>query len=281
MAKSTKSSKASDFDADKLIAEMQEQSRREKEAEQKREALLQEYSIRWNMKVEEPPFPEMTLNAWRCRWEPENLDRFIREHGEDFRRFKNAGMDNQADNLNPAQANHRGNEIPSASETSEAVRQEHQCTDITVTPVAKTEFKPKAAPTPKVTVSPEYRLEDVSEHPASAASEAKTSSIKSEPSAEKNAAVTVEQSPKTRISSKMVNAGFDELVREFLHVVSLGEKKPVFIPLELRNALETLARLSGIPNLAPSHIVINILKAFFDEHRDLINRKLSGVKLSV
>ena len=79
----------------------------------------------------------------------------------------------------------------------------------------------------------------------------------------------------------MVNADFDELSHTFLHITSLGEKKPVFLPLELRNALETLARLSGVPNLAPSHIVINILKAFFDEHRDLINRKLSGVKLSI
>lgn len=92
---------------------------------------------------------------------------------------------------------------------------------------------------------------------------------------------SVEQSKKSRISSKKVDADFDELTREFLHITSLGEKKPVFVPLELRNALETLARLSGVPNLAPSHIVINVLKAFFDEHRDLINRKLSGVKLSI
>ena len=92
---------------------------------------------------------------------------------------------------------------------------------------------------------------------------------------------TVEQSKKSRVSARKVDADFEELARRYLHVVSLGEKKPVFLPLELRNSLETLARLSGVPNLAPSHIVINVLKAFFDEHRDLINRKLSGVKLSI
>ena len=92
---------------------------------------------------------------------------------------------------------------------------------------------------------------------------------------------TVEQSKKSRISAKMVDADFDALRHTYLHLVSLGEKKPVFLPLELRKALETLAQLSGVPNLAPSHIVINILKAFFDDNRELINRKLSGVKLSI
>lgn len=260
---------------------MQEQSRREKEAAQKKEALIKEYSIRWNMKDEEPPFPGMRLNAWYYRWEPENLEEFIREHGEDFRQFKNARMDNQADNQNPGQAIHEESEIPSASATSDAVRQEHQCSDATVTPAAEAKSKPKADPSPKVTVSPENRLEDVCENPAAAKSEAETASNEPKPSADKAAAEIVEQSKNTRISSKMVNADYDELTRKYLHISSLGEKKPVFLPLELRNALETLARLSGVPNLAPSHIVINVLKAFFDEHRDLINRKLSGMKLSI
>lgn len=92
---------------------------------------------------------------------------------------------------------------------------------------------------------------------------------------------TVEQLKKSRVSARKVDADFEELARRYLHVVSLGEKRPVFLPLELRNALDTLARLSGVQNLAPSHIVINILKAFFDDNRELINRKLLGVKLSI
>ena len=92
---------------------------------------------------------------------------------------------------------------------------------------------------------------------------------------------TVEQSKKSRVSAKMVDADFDALRHAYLRIVSLGEKKPVFLPLELRDSLEKLARVSGVPNLAPSHIVINILKAFFDDNRELINRKLSGEKLSV
>lgn len=98
MAKSTKSSKASGFDADKFLAELEEQSRKEKEAEQKKEALIKEYSIQWNMNDENPPLPGMRLNAWLCRWEPENIEKFIFEYGEDFSKLKNGGMDNLGNN---------------------------------------------------------------------------------------------------------------------------------------------------------------------------------------
>ena len=66
---------------------MEEQSRKEKEAEQKREAILKEYSIPWNKKDEEPPLPGMRLNVWLCRWEPEDIEKFIREHGEEVKRI--------------------------------------------------------------------------------------------------------------------------------------------------------------------------------------------------
>lgn len=238
---------------------MQEQSRKEKEAERKREALIKEYSLQCNSFDEEPPFPGMELNAWRSRWEPVNVEEFIRLHGEDFNKLKNAGMNN----------------LESTSASKVSVQREHQCTDTTAT----TETKASQMPTPSV--KSERKPKCVSEPPTPAASSDVTTSNKTEQSACKDIVAVVEQSRNTRVSSKMVNADFDELTREFLHTVSLGEKKPVFLPLELRKALETLARLSGVPNLAPSHIVINILREFFDEHRDLINRKLSGVKLSV
>lgn len=169
----------------------------------------------------------------------------------------------------------------SAPKSSETVKQEHQCTDTTVTP----QKKPKSTSRTEAEKEPEVMPKEVPQ--SDLASEYKTASedmpTEKTPDApvEANQTDTVEQSKKSRISSKKVDADFDELSHTFLHIVSLGEKKPVFLPLELRNALETLARLSGVPNLAPSHIVINILKAFFDDNRELINRKLSGVKLSI
>lgn len=280
MAKSTKSSKASDFDVDKLIAEMEEQSRKEKEAEQKREAILKEYSIPWNKKDEEPPLPGMRLNVWLCRWEPDDIEKFILEHGEEFNILKNAGMNNPEVNQGTAKSEPSPSEVSSVS-TSISVQREHQNTNTTDAPVTETKASSKVQSTSKVSVKPKSRPDGISQSPTSNASEIETTSNKSELSADKETVEAVEQSKNTRVSSKMVNADFNELTHEFLHITSLGEKKPVFLPLELRNALETLARLSGVPNLAPSHIVINILKAFFDEHRDLINRKLSGVKLSI
>lgn len=275
MAKSTKPSKASDFDADKFLAELEEQSRKEKEAEQKREALLKEYSIPWNMKDEEPPLSGMRLNAWLCRWEPENIEKFVREHGEECKRIiakLNADEPtNQPDAQASSQLEHQSTKSTVIETSDYAVQPQSQFTGATVIPslTPESEIQKVSVPSSSETDVPDGQNSDTV--PASVTLRM---DVQEEPD-------TVEQSKKSRISSKKVDADFDELIREFLHITSLGEKKPVFLPLELRNALETLARLSGVPNLAPSHIVINVLKAFFDEHRDLINRKLSGVKLSI
>lgn len=275
MAKSTKPSKASDFDADKFLAELEEQSRKEKEAEQKREALLKEYSIPWNMKDEEPPLSGMRLNAWLCRWEPENIEKFVREHGEECKRIiakLNADEPtNQPDAQASSQPEHQSTKSTVIETSDYAVQPQSQFTGATVIPslTSESEIQKVSVPSSSETDVPDGQNSDTV--PASVTLRM---DVQEEPD-------TVEQSKKSRISSKKVDAGFDELTREYLYISSLGEKKPVFLPFELRNALETLARLSGVPNLAPSHIVINVLKAFFDEHRDLINRKLSGIKLSI
>ena len=45
MAKSTKSTRASGFDADKYLEELEDESRKEKEASKKKEARIMEYSL--------------------------------------------------------------------------------------------------------------------------------------------------------------------------------------------------------------------------------------------
>lgn len=302
MAKSTKSTKASGFDADKFLDELEEQSRREKEAKQKKEARIKEYSIPWNLKDEEPPLPEMKLNAWRYRWEPENLEEFIPKHGEECKRIiaeinaeKQRHLDtvpdvrrpgysvtgkkldtdeptNQPDEQASSQPEHQSTKSTVIKITEDAVQPQSQSTDTQVTPSVTSEQGIEKGATPSSPMT-DYNSDVLN-------SGMDTASIPphEEPQVTPD---TVEQSKKSRVSARKVDADFEELSRRYLHVVSLGEKKPVFLPLELRNALETLARLSGVPNLAPSHIVINILKAFFDDNRELINRKLSGVKLSI
>lgn len=301
MAKSTKSTNASGFDPDKYLEELEEQSRREKEAAKKKEARIMEYSIPWNLKDEKPPLPKMKLNAWRYRWEPENLEEFIPKYGEDCKRIiaeinaeKKRRLDtvpdvrrpgysvtgkkldtdeptNQPDEQASSQPEHQSTKPMETEIPDDAVQPQSRSTGTPVTPsvTPEQEIEKGTTPSSPITDAPDVQNSDTDE--ASVPPQGKPQPTPA----------TVEQSKKPRVSSKKVDADFDELSHTFLRITSLGEKKPVFLPLELRNALETLARLSGVPNLAPSHIVINILKAFFDDNRELINRKLSGVKLSI
>lgn len=309
MAKSTKPTKASGFDADKYLEELEEESRKEKEAAQKKEARIMEYSIPWNMTDKEPPLPGMKLNTWRFRWEPENLEEFITKYGEECKRIiaeinaekkrrldtipdvrrpgysvtgkkldtdeptiqPDAQATNQPDAQASSQPEHQSAKTMEAEIPDDAVQLQSRSTGITVTPSAASEQEVKDVlpPSSPITDAPDVQNSD-------------TDNASVPPQAEPQPTpATVEELKKSRVSARKVDADFEELARRYLQVVSLGEKKPVFLPLELRNALDTLARLSGVPNLAPSHIVINILKAFFDDNRELINHKLSGVKLSI
>lgn len=82
MAKSTKASNRSGFDTDKFL-----QDRDEKERQQERNSLIIEYSLPWNIIDNDPPFPGMKLNPCLVRWEPENVEEFIREHGEEVKKL--------------------------------------------------------------------------------------------------------------------------------------------------------------------------------------------------
>ncbi len=301
MAKSTKSTKASGFDADKYLEELEEESRKEKEAAQKKKARIMEYSIPWNLKDEKPPLPEMKLNTWRFRWEPENLEEFITKYGEECKRIiaeinaeKKRRHDTIPDVRRPGYSV-TGNKLDTDEPTNQPDAQassqpEHQSTKTTVIEIPDDAVQPQSRSTgtpdtPSAASEPEVKDVFPPSSPITDATDVQNSdtdeaSVPPQGKPQPTPA-TVEQSKKPRVSARKVDADFEELSRRYLQVVSLGEKKPVFIPLELRNALDTLARLSGVPNLAPSHIVINILKAFFDDNRELINRKLSGVKLSI
>lgn len=301
MTKSTKSTKASGFDADKYLEELEEESRKEKEAAQKKKARIMEYSIPWNLKDEKPPLPEMKLNTWRFRWEPENLEEFITKYGEECKRIiaeinaeKKRRHDTIPDVRRPGYSV-TGNKLDTDEPTNQPDAQassqpEHQSTKTTVIEIPDDAVQPQSRSTgtpdtPSAASEPEVKDVFPPSSPITDATDVQNSdtdeaSVPPQGKPQPTPA-TVEQSKKPRVSARKVDADFEELSRRYLQVVSLGEKKPVFIPLELRNALDTLARLSGVPNLAPSHIVINILKAFFDDNRELINRKLSGVKLSI
>lgn len=278
---SKSASRANKFDAEKFLRQGAEKSKAEAERRRKTEALMKEYSLPWNVGDSKSPFPGLALNPCAVRWEPVNLEEFIHEHGEEFKKFKAAMLTNQSGNRDSDQSAPQRGKASGTRKPKDMVEQEHQCTDTTVTPPKKAKSPSKTEANENPEVMPKDALPSDSESEDKTASEDMATGNNSDTPIEAEQTNTVEQSKKSRVSAKKVDADFDELSDTFLRIVSLGEKKPVFLPLELRNALETLARLSGVPNLAPSHIVINILKAFFDDNRELINRKLSGVKLSI
>lgn len=253
----------------------------EQQKRREQEPLYKEYSLPWSHTDVESPFPGLKLNGCNFRWEPENLEEFIREHGEEFKRFKNARLTNQSGNQAVTQSEPQSDESSATSTTDTMVQPKQQCTGTTVAPPKGNKSPSKSATRAKSATKPKGQAAKEADSKDALASAEVIAVKPPEPSVEAPTAEPMEQPKKPRTSAKMINENFDELSRDFLHIVSLGEKKPVFIPLDLRNALETLARLSGVPNLAPSHIVINILRVFFNEHRELINRKLSCVKLSI
>jgi len=65
---------------------------------------MNEYSLPWNIDDDKPPFPGMELNPCAVRWEPANLEEFIRKHGEEFKRFKKAKLTNQSCNQSSDQS---------------------------------------------------------------------------------------------------------------------------------------------------------------------------------
>lgn len=301
MPTSTKSKRASGFDPEAFLKRHEGQDR-EREERNRVDTLLREYSVPWNILDNTPPFQGLKLNSCLVRWEPENIDEFIKTHGEEFKRWKaslsveepekaqrNSGKSRSGttvtgkkpDSVKPT--NQSGEQIaeqskPQSTATAEQEKPDesvHRCSGTTVLPQPEgdtTQDSPSEA-MPPANAQEDPAVPDSQDDVRPSEVGLNIGNSAAEPSAE--------LPKKSRVSAKRVASDFDELTRRFLHTASIDEKCPVFLPLDIKTALVTLAQVSGVPKLAPSHIVINILREFFDEHRDLINRKLSGVKLSI
>lgn len=91
----------------------------------------------------------------------------------------------------------------------------------------------------------------------------------------------VEQSKKTRRSAKMVEADFDSLAGRFITPTDLKDKKPLFFPEEIREALRKIAGLVPGGKVSPSHIAVHVIEAWIDENRELLNRMFANQKTSI
>lgn len=232
------------------------------------------YFVAWNPLVTEPPFPGMHLDTGLCRWIPDDIEDFAAKHGAEFdevvSKYKN-------DFGTPKSKSPKKRKSKESS-----VQSEHQCTAAPGKPTQPGMSKAAAATVHQPSESDNTTAKEADEIPA-LSPQRDVSIPEPQPihKPESSERPTVEQSKKSRISAKMVDADFEELCREFIHPASLREKKPVFLPLALRDRLDDIARLSGDRRVSASHIVINIVSRWIDDNRDTLNRKISNKDFSI
>lgn len=269
------SKRESDFDADKFLADWDARERQP----------LPEGAIRGM--PDKQPHPDMHYDVNHWAWIPNNPQDTHNDNGTSIPSTN--GMQESKEQINgisvrivePVNSG-KGEDSMQPSTEKKAVQSEHQCTTAPGKPI-----QPRASKAATATVNQPSALDNLiakvaDEIPVSApvieTSVAETHSQSKPDSSEPS---TVEQSKKSRISAKKVDADFDELRREFIHPASLGEKKPVFLPLALRDRLDDIARLSGDRRVSASHIAINIISRWIDDNRDTLNRKISNKDFSI
>lgn len=275
MAKSTKSAKASGFNPDKYLEELEEQSRREKEAAKKLEATLKEYSLPWDFKSKTPPFPGMELNPCFVRWEPENIEDFIREYGEEFKKFKSDRLTNQSGKQNSEKSPKsdsgqatimtkvESTPNPEPLKSEKPPKNEAQTKPVvipkkTAPPKVKEEIKTPDTP-------PEESTKEV-ETPTEVMTVTKTTimtaSDKGE-SRQKTADATT-TTKATRISAKMRRASRQEFHDAYLVKTDTKGGKPIIISDGLIKRLYRICARSGDYHACPTYLVNNLLMEILD-----------------
>lgn len=268
-----------------MIAEMQ--------AESKAQAIIRSFIPEGAINgfaLEPPPAPDMYYDTDIRKWCPES---FKKEKEEMFQREKQRILDSIPDEANPG-FSVTGKPLveksvdktpehsqPPANDGS-TVQQEHRCTNTPDAPkkVVSTTPKKKAKPKQPADVLEQTQQDTSVESASSSTSELPQENppigvtVESQPD-------TVDQSKKSRRSAKMDESDFAILADRFIHPTDLKEKKPLFFPDDVREALRTIAGLIPGGKVSPSHVAILIVTAWIDEHRELVNRMLSNKKSSV
>ena len=79
----------------------------------------------------------------------------------------------------------------------------------------------------------------------------------------------------------MLESDFDLLAAQFISPIDIAEKKPLFFPERIREALRKIAGLVPGGKVSPSHIAIHVIEAWIDEYRELFNRMFANQKTSI
>ncbi len=287
MAKSTKPSKASDFDADKFL-----QIQDEKERQQERNALIIEYSIPWNIIDNAPPFPGMKLNPCLVRWEPENVEDFIREHGEEVKRLtaerkaeEETARKTYFTNA-PRRRKSRGtsDSIPSKSDSGQVtvmIEMENPSQQNVTASEDSLMVKTASTSNPTQTESSSFQNETdltvADNHPLESmkdisvptevitTTDATIMTTPDKAEAQSNAADTPTVTGKaTRISAKMRRASRQEFHDAYLVKTDTKGGKPITISANLIKRLYRICARSGDYRACPTYLVNNLLMEVLD-----------------
>lgn len=287
MAKSIKASNRSGFDADKFL-----QDRDEKERQQERNSLIIEYSLPWNIIDNDPPFPGMKLNPCLVRWEPENVEEFIREYGEEVKRLAAERKEEQETARKAYFANAtKRRKSRSTSDSKSSKSDSGQVTIMTKMENTSEQngtasenipmVKVISADNPTQTESPLYQKEtDIAVSDKHFVEVAKDISVPTEvitttdttimttpdkagtqPNVADTSAVTGKA---TRISAKMRRASKQEFHDTYLVKTDTKGGKPITIYANLIKRLYRICARSGDYRACPTYLVNNLLSEILD-----------------
>lgn len=267
--------KTKEFDPEKYFQEELEKSQAEKERRISLEARFKEYSLPWDFKSKTPPFPGMVLNPCFVRWEPENIEDFIREHGEEFKKYKSAGLTNQSGKQSSEKSLQSDSGQSTIMTKVESVpNPEHPKSE----KPPKNEAKTKPNVIPKKTAPPKVKekIKTAGTPPEVSTKEVETlpevitvtePTIMTEhdkvESRQKTADATT-TTKATRISAKMRRASRQEFHDAYLVKTNTKGGKPITISADLIRRMYRICARSGDYRTCPTYLVNNLLSEILD-----------------
>lgn len=279
------------FDTDAFLQREEEKMRAAEEMERKINARISEYSIPWNFMDKLPPLPGMKLNAGLVRWEPENLDAFVSEYGEEIKRLAAERKEEQETARKAYFANatkrrkSRGTSSKSSKPDSDQVTIMTEMGNPSQQNVTASEDMPTvkviSADNPTQTESPLYQKEtDIAVSDKHFVEVAKDISVPTEvitttdttimttpdkAGAQPNVADTPAVTGKaTRISAKMRRASRQEFHDAYLVKTDTKGGKPIAISADLIKRLYRICARSGDYRACPTYLVNNLLMEILD-----------------
>lgn len=280
------------FDAGAFLQREEEKMRAAEEMERKINARISEYSIPWNFMDELPPLPGMKLNAGLVRWEPEDLDAFVSEYGEEAKKlaakrkeeqetarkayfanatkrrksrgtsdYKSSKSDSDQDNImtemgNPSQQNVTASEGVSMDKVAYSDK-----TMQTKSPSLKKEIG--------LTVPDNVHVETVNDIgvPTEVITATDTTIMTTPDKSEAQSNVTdtpAVMGKATRISAKMRRASREEFHDAYLVKTDTKGGKPITISANLIKRLYRICARSGDYRACPTYLVNNLLMEILD-----------------